>query len=579
MGILVKIPAFFQRSELTATLWLFRREFLVVGLFSMVANVLMLTPTLYMLQVFDRVMISQSGFTLLGLSLIALFLFSVMAFAEWARSRLLVRAGVRLDEQLNSRVFNASFEAALNQAGRNPIQAFSELTNIRQFLTGNGIFAFFDAPWMPIYLIVLFMLHPMLGLLAVFFALLLAGLTYLNHRFTHESTAGLLQTAAQVNNYVHSKLRNAEVIEALGMLDHLRRRWLNRQIQHLQAYSTSQELNQRLQSISKFVRYSQQSLMLGAGAWLVTRGELTMGGMIAGNILMTRALAPIDLISSTWKSFITARIAFESLEALLQSNPERGARTVHATPVGHVQIENLVATVPGREQPILRGLNADFPAGEVIAIIGPSGSGKSTLARALVGIWPQRQGRVLLDGEPIESWDRAELGPHIGYLPQDIELLEGSIAENIARFGDVDPEKVIAAAQHTGIHDMILRFPKGYDTEMGEAGNMLSGGQRQRIGLARAVYGNPALIVLDEPNANLDDAGEAALIATLRYLKANGKTVFLITHRMNIISAVDRILLLTDGQIQRYGPRQEVIAALQPPAAAQPPAASAPQPA
>lgn len=575
----MKTPAFFQRSELAATLWSFRREFLVVGLFSMVANILMLTPTLYMLQVYDRVMISQSGLTLLGLSLIALFLFSVMAFAEWARSRLLVRAGVRLDEQLNSRVFNASFEAALNQAGRNPIQAFSELTNIRQFLTGNGIFAFFDAPWTPIYLLVLFMLHPMLGWLAVCFALVLVGLTYLNHRLTHVSTADTLKTAAQVNAYVHSKLRNAEVIEALGMLDNLRRRWLNRQVQHLQAYSTSQELNQRLQAITKFVRFSQQSLMLGAGALLVIHDEMSVGGMIAANVLMSRALSPIDLISSTWKSFITARTAFESLEALMQSNPERGACMVHAAPSGHVQIENLVATVSGREQPILCGLNADFPAGEVIAIIGPSGSGKSTLARSLVGIWPQRQGKVLLDGEPIESWDRAELGPYIGYLPQDVELLEGSIAENIARFGEVDPEKVIAAAKHTGIHDMILRFPKGYDTSMGEAGNMLSGGQRQRIGLARAVYDNPSLIVLDEPNANLDDAGEAALIEALRYLKTNGKTVFLITHRMNIIGAVDRVLLLVDGQIRLYGPRAEVIAALQPPATAQPPSAAAPQPA
>lgn len=575
----MKTPSFFERSELTSTLWSFRREFVVVGLFSLVTNVLMLTPTLYMLQVYDRVMVSQSELTLLGVSLIALFLFFVMAFAEWVRSRLLVRAGVRLDEQLNTRVFNASFESALNQAGRNPAQALSELANIRQFLTGNGIFAFFDAPWTPIYILVLFMLHPMLGWLSMLFAVLLACLAYLNHRLTHESTADVLKTAAQVNAYVHSKLRNAEVIEALGMLDHLRRRWLNRHVQHLQTASTSQELNQRLQAVTKFLRYSQQSLMLGAGALLVIRGELSPGGMIAANVLMSRALAPIDMITNNWKSFITARTAFESLEALLRSNPERGAYAVHATPAGHVKIEDLVATVSGREQPILHGLNADFPAGEVIAIIGPSGSGKSTLARALVGIWPQRQGRVLLDDEPIENWDRTELGPHIGYLPQDVELLEGSIAENIARFGAIDPGKVIAAAQHTGIHDMILRFPKGYDTPMGEAGNMLSGGQRQRIGLARAVYGDPALIVLDEPNANLDEAGEAALIEAVRYLKAGGKTIFLITHRMNIIGVVDRILLLVDGQIRLYGPRSEVIAAMQPPTGAQAASATAPQPA
>lgn len=575
----MKTPAFFQRSELTATLWLFRREFMVVGLFSMVANLLMLTPTLYMLQVFDRVMKSQNGLTLIAISLITLFLFGVMAFAEWARSRLLVRAGVRLDEELNSRVFNASFEAALNQAGRNPLQAFTDLTNIRQFLTGNGIFAFFDAPWTPIYLAVVFLLHPFLGWLALAFVVILAGVTYASHRITEASTKGVLQTTTDVNTYVHSKLRNAEVIEALGMLDHLRRRWKNRQSQHLQAAAASQEINRRMQSFSKFVRYSMQSLMLGAGALLAIKGELTMGGMIAANVLMGRALAPIDLIQNSWRAFITARTAFEALEALLRSNPARHARAIHAAPQGHVAIENLVATVTGREQPILHNLTADFPAGDIIAIIGPSGSGKSTLARALVGIWPQSQGRVLLDGESLDSWERSELGPHIGYLPQDIELLEGSIAENIARFGTVDPEKVIDAAKRSGIHDMILRFPKGYDTSMGEAGNMLSGGQRQRIGLARAIYGNPALIVLDEPNANLDDAGEAALIEALRYLKSMGKTVFLITHRMNIIGAVDRILLLVDGQIRRYGPRQEVVAALQSPQPPQAAAGAAPQPA
>jgi ATP-binding cassette subfamily C exporter for protease/lipase len=576
----MKTPAFFQRSELTATLWSFRREFFVVGLFSLVANLLMLSPTLYMLQVYDRVMVSQSELTLLALSLITLFLFAAMAFAEWARSNLLVRAGVRLDERLNARIFNASFEAALNQAGRNPTQGFSDLVNIRQFLTGNGIFAFFDAPWSPIYLLVIFMMHPLLGWLATLFAGILAGLAYLMHRLTLESTSSVIQTGTQVNTYVHAKLRNAEVIEAFGMLGNLRRRWLNRQSQHLQVASTSQEINQRLQSLSKFVRYSQQSMMLGAGALLVVHGELTTGGMIAANVLMSRALAPIDLMAATWKSFITARAAFESLEALLRANPERGTRAVHAAPQGHVQIENLVASVAGREQPILRGLNADFPAGEIVGIVGPSGSGKSTLARALVGIWPDRQGRVLFDGEPIEGWDRSELGPHIGYLPQDIEMLEGSIAENIARFGTVDPEKVIAAAQRTGIHEMILRFPNGYDTEMSVAGNMLSGGQRQRIGLARALYDDPAIVVLDEPNANLDDAGEAGLVEALRYLKAQGKTVFLITHRMNIIGAVDRILVLVDGQIRIYGPRAEVLAALAPPATAHPPATAAtPQPA
>lgn len=528
----------------------------------MVANLLMLTPTLYMLQVFDRVLISRSELTLLALTLIMLFLFGVMAFAEWARSRLLVRTGVRLDERLNSRVFNASFEAALNQGGRPPTQSFSDLTNIRQFLTGNGIFAFFDAPWTPIYLGVTYLLHPMLGALALAFVIVLGGITVLSSKAQRDAAGGVIKTSTDVNTYVHSKLRNAEVIEALGMLDHLRRRWQNKQNQHLEAAFSAADVARRVQSFSKFVRYSQQSLMLGAGALLVTWGELTIGGMIAANVLMARALAPIDLISGSWQGFITARRAYESLAKLLRDNPERPACAVHADPRGDLLLEQLTATASGRKAPILNGLDAHFPAGQITAIIGPSGSGKSTLARCLVGIWPQRAGRVLLDGEPIESWERGELGPHIGYLPQDIEMLEGSIAENIARFGAVEPDKVIEAAKRTGIHDMILRFSKGYDTPMGEAGNLLSGGQRQRIGLARAVYGQPALIVLDEPNANLDDAGEAALIAALHDLREQGKTVFLITHRLNIISAVDQVLVLENGHIRAYGPRDEVIHSL-----------------
>lgn len=578
----MKKPSFFERSELSATLWLFRREFAICVIFTMVVNILMLTPTLYMMQVFDRVMLSRSEFTLAALTLVMLFFFAVMAFSEWARSRLLVRTGVKLDEHLNTRIFNASFESQLNQLGRNPTQAFSDLTNVRQFMTGQGLFAFMDAPWTPIYIFVLYLLHPLLGLLAVFFSLLLVGLAYLSHRLTYIPLEKAMEAGTQVSTYVHSKLRNAEVIESMGMLGDLRRLWQIRHQRHLGVNRSAQDLAARIQALSKFLRYTQNSLTLGAGALLLIEGHLaSTGAMIAANMLMARATAPIDLMVTTWKQTLAARQAFLRLEALLTQHPERDAGLVHDSPQGHLRIENLVATAPGRAQPILKGLTADFPAGEVIAIIGPSGSGKSTLARALVGIWPYVEGRVLIDGEPIQSWNREELGPFIGYLPQDIELFEGSIAENIARFGTIDPEKVIAAAGRAGVHDMILRFPRGYDTSMGEAGNLLSGGQRQRIGLARAMYGDPSLIVLDEPNSNLDDVGEVALVKAVQDLKQQGKTVFLITHRMSIIGCADRILLLFDGAIQRYGSRQEVIAALQPkPASARGNAAgTAPQPA
>lgn len=559
----MKTSNFLQRSELTATLWAFRREFAVVMIFSMVVNILMLTPTIYMLQVFDRVLVSQNELTLLALTLVMLFMFAVMGFAEWSRSRLLVRAGVRLDQQLNSRVFNASFEAYLNQLEHNPVQAFSDLINVRQFLTGNGVFAFMDAPWIPIYMVVLYLLHPVLGAMALGFAVLMGGVAFLSHRLTHLSIEQSMETGVQANTYVHSKLRNAEVIESMGMLGDLRRRWMTRHQHHLKLDSRAQDMGHRVQSLSKFLRYTQQSLTLGAGALLVIDGDLTVGAMIAANVLMTRALQPIDLMVSSWKSFLSARTAFVRLEGLLTEHPERDAGVIHPAPHGHMRIENLTATAPGREQPILKGLTADFPAGEIVAIVGPSGSGKSTLARALVGIWPHVEGKVLIDNEPIQSWNRDELGPHLGYLPQDIELFDGTIAENIARFGPVDPDKVIRAAEHAGVHDMILHFPRGYDTTMGEAGSLLSGGQRQRIGLARAMYGDPSVIVLDEPNSNLDDLGEAALVRAVQALKNQGKTVFLITHRTNIVGAADQILVLLDGAIQHFGSRQEVMAALQ----------------
>jgi len=559
----MKRPSFFNRSELSATLWLFRREFAVSVIFTIVVNILMLTPTLYMLQVFDRVMLSRSEFTLAALTLVMLFCFALMAFAEWARSRLLVRTGVKLDEYLNSRVFNATFETHLSQLGHNPAQAFSDLTNLRQFLTGQGLFAFMDAPWTPIYMFVLFMLHPLLGLLSVIFSLLLVGLAYLSHRLTHAPLEKAMEAGTQVNAYVHSKLKNTEVIESMGMLRDLRHLW---QLRHQRSLSTNHaalDLSSRIQSLSKFLRYTQQSLTMAVGALLFIDGELASpGAIIAANMLLGRATAPIDLMVMTWKNTLSAHQSFLRLEGLLSEHPQRDAGLVHDIPRGHMRIENLVATAPGRAQPILKGLTADFPDGQIIAVIGPSGSGKSTLARALVGIWPYLEGKVLIDDEPIQSWNRDELGPFIGYLPQDIELFEGTIAENIARFGDIDPEKVILAAGRAGVHEMILHFPRGYDTTMGEAGNLLSGGQRQRIGLARAMYGDPSLIVLDEPNSNLDDAGEAALVKAVQDLKQQGKTVFLITHRMNIIGVADRLLMLYDGAIQLYGPRDQLIAAL-----------------
>lgn len=566
----MKIPKFFNRSELTASLWRFRKEFAVVGGLSFLANLLMLVPTLYMLQVFDRVLISQSELTLLAVSLIALFLFGVMAASEMLRSRVLVWTGMRFDEQLGTRVFNASFESYLRQSSASPSRAFSNLIQIRQFITGNGIFALFDAPWAPIYIAVTYLLHPWLGLLSLLFAAIQAALAWFGHRRITAPTKDVNETNSEANNYLQSKLRNSEVLESMGMIAQLQIRWNAKYLVWMDKSVSTQGLVNRVTAWSKFIRYSQQSIALGAGALLVIDGQISPGAMIAANVLMGRALAPIEQLVGTWRSVVTCRNSAVQLETLLSECPQGEVRPRRPGPTGKVELIKVSASAAGRSTNILKNLSFEVAPGTVVVVLGPSGSGKSTLARVILGIWPEVTGETLLDSLPIDSWNRSELGPYIGYLPQDVELFEGSIAENIARLGKVDSEKVIASARCAGLHDMILRFPRGYDTSIGEAGNLISGGQRQRIGLARAVYGEPSLIVLDEPNANLDEAGEAALLSTVRELKARGKTVFLITHRPGVIAVADRLMVLRDGEIVADGSTQAVLNALRPSAAAPP---------
>jgi len=555
-------PDFFNRSALSRQLWEFRREFFWVGIFSMIANVLMLTPTIYMLQVYGRVMKSGSELTLLMVTFFLLLFYMVMAFSEWLRSRLLVRAGVRLDEALNSLVFTASFEAYLNSARHNVAEAFSDLTNIRQFLTANGIIAFFDTPWTPVYIAFIFSLNPFLGWLSILFALIQLCVTWVSNRLSMREIQNAADASSDSFRYIQSKLRNIEPLHAMGMVANLRQRWFRLHDASLAKAEESQERQHRQQAFAKFVRYSMQSLTLGAGALMVIEGKMSAGAMIAANVLMSRALQPLDLVVATWKPFVQARTAFVRLEKLLDAFPERARGARHQDPFGEIRLEALSASAEGRETPILDNITARFPAGKVTIILGPSGSGKSTLARCIIGVWPDKKGAVLIDGEAIESWDRMELGPHIGYLPQDIELFDGTIAENISRFAEIDSQKVIEAAKCTGIHEMILRFPRGYDTQIGEAGGVLSGGQRQRLGLARALYGNPALLVLDEPNANLDDAGERSLLEAVNDLKKAGKTVILITHRPTALAAADLLVVMQTGKILHCGPRDEVLAVL-----------------
>jgi ATP-binding cassette subfamily C exporter for protease/lipase len=551
------------RTELAEILFSFRKAFYTAGLFSMFINLLGLVPSIYMLQVYDRVLQSRNVTTLVMLTVIMLGFYLMLGMLELARSKLLIRIGAQLDMKLNNRVFVASFERNLKRAGGNAGQALGDLTNVRQFLTGNGLFAFFDAPWAPIYLIVIFLFSPWLGVFSLFASLILFSLAWATELSTRKPLAEATQVAASANNYATNNLRNAEVIEAMGMLDNLRNRWLQKQMRFLALQNEASDKAANISAATKSVRIAVQSLSLGGGALLVIEGAMTPGGMIAASILLGKALGPVELAIGVWKQLVGARTAYHRLEELLQEHPERPTGMELPAPAGRLLLEGVMAAAPGSQVMILKQVGFNVAPGEIVGVIGPSASGKSTLARLLVGVWPTLGGKVRLDGADIYTWDKNLLGPSVGYLPQDIELFEGTIAENIARFGDVDAGQVVEAAKLAGVHDMILRFPNGYDTQIGDSGSALSGGQRQRIAFARAIYGNPSFVVLDEPNSNLDDVGEAALIRAIQELKRRGTTVILITHRTSIISVVDKLLLLVDGMLQLYGPRDQVLLAIQ----------------
>ena len=408
-----------------------------------------------------------------------------------------------------------------------------------------------------------FMFSPWLGGFALLSSIALFSLAWATEMATRKPLAEAAMTAASAGNFATNNLRNAEVIEAMGMLDNLKRRWLVRQLKFLSLQNEASDKAAVISATTKATRIAVQSLMLGGGALLVIDGAMTPGSMIAGSILLGKALGPVELAIGIWKQLLSARTAYHRLEGLLQNNPVRDAGMSLPRPQGKLLVEGVTATPPGTQTVVLKQVGFAVSAGEVVGVIGPSASGKSTLARLMVGVWPTVAGKVRLDGADVFSWNKQQLGPAVGYLPQDIELFEGSIAENIARFGQVDSDKVVEAAQLAGVHEMILRFPKGYDTPIGEGGSSLSGGQRQRIGLARAMYGNPAFVVLDEPNSNLDEIGEAALVRAVLELKRRGTTVMLITHRTSILAAVDKLLLLVEGAVQLYGPRDQVLQAIQ----------------
>lgn len=553
-----------NKSDLEEALKLCKGAFLSAAGFSLLINFLMITPSIYMLQVYDRVVATGNQSTLLMLTLIVVALFITLAALEWVRSQILVRVSTRLEMLLNQRLFQIAFKQSLYSGGqRATTQPLDDLTGLRQFLTGNGLFAFFDAPWMPVYLALLFIFHPWYGWFSVFTAILLCIVAAATEKATTKILSEANNVAMATRGTLGKNLRNAEVIESMGMLGNIRRRWMVGAVKVLDLQAVASSRAGLLMALSKVIRLSSQSLILGLGAYLVIEREISPGLMIAGSILMGRAMAPIDLIIGTWKGFISARDQYQRLNDILRQIPADKERMLLPDPQGHIQLENAVVTPPGSRLPVIKGISLVIGKGDIVGVIGPSGAGKSTLARAILGIWPTSNGAIRLDGAEIFNWDREHLGGFIGYLPQDIELFEGTISENIARFGDIDPEQVVAAAQMADVHELILRFPEGYDTVIGSTGGNLSGGQRQRIGLARALYGNPVLVVLDEPNSNLDEQGEAALEKALLQLKNKRSTVFIITHRNSVLSKVDKLLILNDGLLAVYGPRDQVIAHLQ----------------
>ena len=548
-------------NEMLAALTAYKRAFFNIGLFSAVINLLMLAPALYMLQVYDRVLASGNLMTLLMLTLMILGLFALMGALEWVRSQVVIRLGTQMDMRLNQRVYDAAFEAQLRTASPAAGQALSDLTRLRQFATGNALFAFFDAPWFPVYLFVIFMFSPWLGLLALGGAVVLMLLAWINQRVSHGPLKAASEWSVEATQQASAHLRNSEAIEAMGMLDTLRERWLAQHTAFLTQQNLASEKTATVSAWSKGVRLALQSLVLGLGAWLAVQGQITAGMMIAGSILMGRVLSPIDQLIGVWKQWSSARLAYQRLEALLQAYPPRPRRMALPTPTGELSVEQLGACAPGTRRATLANLSFALAAGQVLGVIGPSGCGKSTLARLLVGGWQPVTGKVRLDGADLSQWDKHQLGPHLGYLPQDIQLFAGTIAHNIARFAEVNADKVLAAAQMAGVHELILQLPQGYDTVLGDSGAGLSGGQKQRIGLARAVYGLPAVIVLDEPNSNLDDAGEQALLQAITRLKTLKRTLILITHKPNVLTLTDQLLILRDGQLQAFGPTASVLAA------------------
>ena len=533
--------------------------------FSLVISLLMLAPTFYMMEVYDRVVNSRSAMTLAMLTVMVMAVYAMMELLEKIRSSMLRSAGVELDQALSERVYSAMFQGFLRRQVGGSTQALSDLKVVREFLANPALFAIMEAPVSLFSLLLIFAINPVLGWASVLGAVAQVGLAYMNERAIRQPLTDANRSAGVAQQFAESSLRNAHVMESMGMLNAVHGRWQKRQQTFLTQQAVASEGGGFWSAISKMLQLVMTSLLLGLGAWLMLGNSLNGGAsmMIVASVLGGRVLAPLTQVVAQWNSVVNARGSWSRLEFLLSQIPPKPDSMPLPAPQGHLLVEGVVAGAPGQQAPIVRGVQFALNSGEVLAVVGPSASGKTTLARLLVGLWPTMGGKVRLDGADVHSWDKEELGPYLGYLPQGVELLEGTLAENIARFGEVDLHQVEAAAKLVGLHELIEAMPLGYNSPIGRDGAILSGGQRQRVGLARAIYGRPVFVVLDEPNSSLDEVGDAALANAILTLKQLGTTFVVMTHRTSVLGVADKLLVIREGTQQAFGPRDEVLAAMQ----------------
>lgn len=543
----------------------FRAIFGATILFSFFVNLLMFVGPLYMLQIYDRVLASRNETTLVVITTIAVALLVTYGLMEFVRSRMLVRAGLQFDSILSRPLFDRVARMQLVNPNSGARTALGDADKVRSFITGQGVLAFFDVPWTPIFMMLCFAFHPWLGWVATIGALVIFGLALLNELLTRNELKTANNEGQQAAEFAGATMQNAEVIRAMGMQDALAERWKVKRDGMLISQAKASDWAGAVMSCSKFVRMTLQVAILGMGAYLAMKGEISPGIMVATSIIMGRALAPVEQAVGQWKEFVAARQSNARLKKLFEAIAEEPPRIQQAPPKGHLSVEGVTTVAPGTRDAILRSIGFDLPAGQTLALIGPSGSGKSTLARHLVGVGDPISGSIRLDGVDLSHWDRNQLGSAIGYLPQDVKLFSGTISENISRFIDAAmDEDIIEAAKLAGAHEMISGLSEGYSTQIGDGGGRLSGGQRQRVGLARALFGNPCLVVLDEPNSNLDSEGEEALARCLNYLKKAGKSIVLVTHKTNILSLTDCTLILKNGMVQRFSPTKDLLQPQQP---------------